>query len=195
MHWGATENAGALFLSDRPDEWRFAARSGSQAYRDMPAATGGEALKQTLQYPRAGRMIIGHIGHQLPALLPDLERAFGLADLGNIVLHLEQRTQERGKFLCTAPALAERVGHLVEILHADQLAGEVQQIAAILRPEKLQDEGRGRLQIFPRVIAMGFLQPRPRPAIDRQRRRFRGVEQRRLEMAREDKPRVWLERM
>src|SRR5438045_8171321 len=119
MHWGATGNAGgrAPKLPDRPDERRPAARSGAQAYRDMPAATGGEALEQAFQYPRASRVVIADIGHQLPAQLRDLERAFGLADLGNIVLHLEQRTQERGKFLRAAPALPERVGHLVEILH------------------------------------------------------------------------------
>ena len=86
------------------------------------------------------------------------------------------------------------MGHLVEILHADQLAGEMQQMAALLRPEQLHDDGRGGLHILHRVIAIGFFQPRPRPAIDRQRRRLRRIEHRRFEMAREDEPRVELER-
>ena len=45
-----------------------------------------EAFKQAFQDTRAGRMIIADIGHQLPALLDDLERSAGAAYLGGFVL-------------------------------------------------------------------------------------------------------------
>ena len=43
--------------------------AGPQAHGICPAATEGKALKQAFQHPRAGRMIIADIGHQLPAWL------------------------------------------------------------------------------------------------------------------------------
>ena len=55
-------------------------------YRNMPATTGCQALKQPPQHGGAGRMVIADIGHQLPALLSDFERAMRLADLGDIIL-------------------------------------------------------------------------------------------------------------
>ncbi len=140
-------------------------------------------------------MIIGDIGHQLPALLADLELAFGLADLGDIILRLEQRAQECGKFRGAATAGAERLRNLVVILHANQLSGEMQQIARVLRTEHLDDDRRGRLHIFHRVVAISLLQPRPWPAVDRQRRRGSGIELRRLEVAREHQALIELERM
>ena len=71
----------------------------------------------------------------------------------------------------------------------------MQQIGCIDRTEHLhRDRGRGT-HIFHRVIAIGFFQPRLRPALDRQCRRFRCIEQRRFEMTREHQPRIEIERM
>src|SRR6185437_15816574 len=109
-------------LSDRPHEGRLAARGGPQAHGDMPAAAEGEALKQAFQHARTDRMVVADIGHQLPALLHDLERTAGPADLGGLVLRGEQRQQEIREFLCPAPLLLECMGDLVKILHTDQLA-------------------------------------------------------------------------
>ncbi len=162
---------------------------------DMAAAACGEAFEQPLEHFCAGRVIVGDIGHQLPALLPDLECAAGLADTDGIVLRFEQRTQERGEILRSTPPLRERLRDLVKILHADQFSREMQEIAGVLRSEQLHHDGRGGLHIFHGVVAVGFFQPRLRPAFDRQRRRGAGIEQRRLEMTREHQPRIRLERM
>ena len=70
-------------------------------WRPQPAARPSNRPCSTLV--QAG-MIIADIGHQLPALLPDFERAAGLADLGDIVLRLEQHAQERRKILGAAAA-------------------------------------------------------------------------------------------
>ncbi len=63
-------------------------------------------------------------------------------------------------------------------------------MARILRSEQLHHDRRGGAHIFHRVVAIGLLQPRLRPGVDRQRRRTRGIERRRLEMAREHQPLV-----
>ena len=89
----------------------------------------------------------------------------------------------------------ETSGDLCEILHADQSAGQVQEIARILRPEQLHHYGRGGPHIFHRIIAVGFFQPRLRPVLYRQTRRGRRVEHRGFLMAREYHALLDLERM
>src|SRR5689334_17946598 len=65
-------------LTDRPDERRLAAGLCLHAHADMAAAAGCEPRKQAFENLGTGRMIIGHIGHQLPARLPDVEATSGL---------------------------------------------------------------------------------------------------------------------
>ena len=170
-------------------------RGGLQMHGNMPAAAGGKTFKQALQHFGAGRVIVADICHQLPALLPDLERTSGLADLGDIVLRIEQHAQERANSFAPPRLTPKRSRDLVEILHADQLAGEMQQIAGILRAEQLHHHGCCGLHIFHRVVAIGFFQPRLWPARDRQGRRCGWIEQRRFEMPREHQPLIELERI
>ena len=106
--WGpARLQASLRDLADRPDERRPAAGRRPQMHGDMAAAAGGETFEQALQHAGAGRVIIADIGHQLPGLLPDLERTVGLADLGDIVLRFEQRAQERRELLRAASAVRQ----------------------------------------------------------------------------------------
>ena len=78
--------------------------AGFMRTRNVAAAAGGETLEQSFQHLCAGRVIIADIGHQLPALLADLELALGDADLGGIVLRIEQRAQEGSRNLLPARA-------------------------------------------------------------------------------------------
>ena len=161
----------------------------------MAAAAGGQAFEQSLQHLGAGGMIIADICHQLPGLLPDFVDAVVFAGFRDVVLCCEQSAQELLEFLRAAATEAEAARDLVEILHADQFAGEMQQIAGIFRAEQLHHHrGRGP-HIFHRVIAIGFFQPRFRPAGDRQCRRGGGVEHWSFEMAREHQPLIDLERV
>ena len=95
-HWAAPCASRAEWRLNRSTR-RTAARRRRRLHadRDVAAASGGEAFEQPLQHFRTGRVIIGNIGHQLPGLLPDFERAAGRADFSSIVLRLEQRAQER----------------------------------------------------------------------------------------------------
>ena len=68
-------------------------------------------------------------------------------------------------------------------------------MAGIFGAEQLHHHGRGGAHILHGVVAIGFFQPRLRPARHRQRRRRRGIEHRRLEMAREHQALVELERV
>ena len=143
--------------------------SGVKCTRDVAAAAGRKALEQSLQHPGAGRVIIGDIGHQLPALLADFERACRIAPISatSSCASNSARRNAANSFAPPRP-VDKRARDLVEILHADQLAGEVQEIAGILGTEQLHHHGRGGPHIFHRVVAIGFFQPRLRPARDRQ---------------------------
>src|SRR5260370_13892942 len=121
-------------LTDRPHKRRLAAGRRLHIHGDVAAAAGSQAFEQSLKNFCAGGMIIGDIGHQLPCLLPDFESAAGLADICNIVLRVEQRAQECRKVFCSSFASREAARDLVSILHPDQLAGEVQQVAGIVGP-------------------------------------------------------------
>ena len=94
--------SGHCALADRPDERCIAACSRPHPNGNVAAAAGGQPLEQSFQHFCAGRMIVADIGHQLPALLDDFEMALGRADLGGIVLRIEQRAQEGRKLLCRA---------------------------------------------------------------------------------------------
>src|SRR5262249_60081867 len=72
-------------LPDRPDERRFASLRGLQMHGNVPPAAGGETFEQAFQYLCAGRAIVADAFHQLPALLPQLKAALGLADLNYII--------------------------------------------------------------------------------------------------------------
>src|SRR5450631_1991439 len=65
-------------LADRPDKGDPAAGRGPHVDTDAAVASGRQAGEQSFQHARAGRVIIADIGHQLPALLPNLEGAGGI---------------------------------------------------------------------------------------------------------------------
>src|SRR5215475_2690359 len=96
---------------------------------NVPPAAGGETFEQAFQYLCAGRAIVADAFHQLPALLPHFKAALGLADLNDIILRDKQHAQEVDELLRPAAIDLERTRDLVEILHADQLAGEMQQVS------------------------------------------------------------------
>src|SRR5260221_196202 len=136
--WGParlqTSAVEALASTDRPHKRRLTAGRRSHLDRDVAAAAGSQASEQPLKNFCASGMIIGDIGHQLPCLLPDFEKAARLADGGDIVLCVEQRAQKCGKIFCRSATEAEAARDLVKKLHADQFAGEVQQVAASSGP-------------------------------------------------------------
>src|SRR5882762_7925114 len=128
--WGParlqTSAVEALALTDRPHKRRLTAGRRSHLDRDVAAAAGSQAFEQPLKNFCASGMTIGDIGHQLPCLLPDFETAARLADVGDIILCVEQRAQKCGKIFCRSVTEAEAARDLVKKLHADQFAGEVQ---------------------------------------------------------------------
>ena len=126
--WGEVRSA------DRPDERRPAAGRRLQMHRDMAAAAGGEPSNKPCKDAGAGRMIIADIGHQLPALLPDFEHA--AATRRSRRHRPAPRTARAGMPRTPSPrhGSPRAARDLVEILHADQLAGEVQQITGIFGP-------------------------------------------------------------
>ena len=137
-----------------------------QMHGDMAAASGGEALEQTLQHFGAGRADNRrHPAISFQRLLADLERACGFADLDRHRPAIRTARAGTPTNSFAPPRLDdERARDLVEILHADQLAREMQQIAGILGAEHLHHHGRGGLHIFHRVVAIGLFQPRLWPA-------------------------------
>src|SRR5205085_3324318 len=159
------------------------------------SAAGRKAFEQSGQCARAGRVIISDIRHQLPRLLPDLESAPGLLNADYIVLRFEQRTNEGRVLPCSSSVTGETSGDLCEVLHADQSAGQVQEIAGIFRSEQLHHYGRGGPHIFHRIVAVSFFEPRLRPVLYRQARRGCRVEHRGFLMAREYHALLDLERM
>src|SRR5215831_21421798 len=99
--------------TDRPDERR--AGPCLHAHADLAAAAGREPFEQAFENLGAGRMIVGHIGHQLPALLPDFETTRGLCNLDTVILCIEECIEERRELLRAAAARGERCCDLIEI--------------------------------------------------------------------------------
>src|SRR5262249_51051013 len=91
---GYRERRRSTGLTDHPDERRLVAGTGLPSHGNMPTAAEGEAFEQSVEQARTGRMIIGDVGHQLPALLLDFEDAFGCTRLRSVILRLEQRGEE-----------------------------------------------------------------------------------------------------
>src|ERR1700730_4666069 len=182
-------------LADRPYQRRYTAGSWPHIDGEVTAAAGREAFEQSLEHPGAGRVIIADTGHQLPCRLPDFENAAGFVDISNIVLRFKQRSDERREIPGSSATNAEAARDLIEILHADELAGEMQQIAGVVGAEQVHHHGGRGPHIFHRVIPIGFFEPRSWPARNRQGRRRCGIEQGCFEVPREYQPRVGFERV
>src|ERR1700753_909114 len=117
--------------ADRPYERWTAAGRRAHLHGDAPTAAGGQTLDQSLKCPGAGGMIILDTGHQFPGLLPDSEHATGFVRHRDVVLRLEQSAQKCRELSWTAASHRETFCDLIEKLHADQLAGQVQEVACV----------------------------------------------------------------